>query len=236
MFQSLADRRHSVDVVAMATEDFDVYFARAAALYRTTTTSDEHQSSTKTRPPPLASSSPSTVLTASADLHSVPTTPRPPTAGVWSSSLRPPPRRSVSCKYPAGSRRRLSPKTCFRAENESSDDINLVEPLPTSAAPQTSDHRLLIADDSVTAARQASLNGGSSTALGPGGRRTCSSAPHSRSSSWRKARRPKDSTTWGLSGGVGSGSTGAGVSLESAVFDKLQQLKLMQVGFSRTEF
>jgi hypothetical protein len=265
-----------------------VYFARAAALYRQSTSAAAANSLTSSLAPakftfdvaPSASApqqhhqqqqqqqqptgseqaSPSSPIPSSATVGGVAPTSATGDGRRFGGSLRPP-RRSVSCKYPAGNRQRLSPKSCLRGETDdglpsppaAAAVVGFATP-PHLSSPSSSSSvvALLSADDSAAAGASGTRAGGGggsglcagllgafgAAAIGfpssaaslaaAGAKRTSNSAPHSRSSSWRKARRPKDSLLqqsmqWNQNG------TMSGISIESEVIDKLQQLKLMQV-------
>lgn len=265
---------HTTTDRTMTTENFDVYFARAAALYRLQSV---EQSTTE------LSNNESAELTSSGN-H-----------GGGDQSLRPP-RRSCSCKYPAGSRRRrLSPKGCLRGagSDDSIDEVHVTTKktsqsgsgsasparksppcgqLASASAPSMASMTgllpnvvLLAADAEQMAGRPitplvgaccvpgligmvdrivpggraggpCSAAGGSTspgTSHGQVVRRTCSSAPHSRSSSWRKSRRQNESLLTQQNQQQQQQHSSTGVSLEAEVIEKLRQLKLMQVKFKQ---
>lgn len=248
----------------MAAEDFDIYFARAAALYR----QSNHKPETCLTPRP----SPSYVAPSRFTFDQAITTsiqsgieqqPLPPcnssiAADCPATANNHPPRRSVSCKYPSGSRHGLSPKSCLRGDTGDQPMTTFTaasgDPSSTHALPSSpSIVALSNADESasgVTGPRSSGLFAGLRGAFGAaavgnstssaaaanvvsasGEHRAFNSAPHSRSSSWRKARRPRESIISQYHNGIKSG----GVSLESEVIEKLQQLKLMQVDINILE-
>jgi len=262
----------------MATDDFDIYFARAAALYQLSVTSTPEDKSVLKQSPcfisPSKLKSNVTALTfpqqqpsETADLQpsSSPSGPSSdsPAVAVLSSAVNSqhkaghlhPPRRSASCKYPAGNRRRFSPRSCLQSEADDDRTFSVeiaAQDLTTrsSALSPSYAEGLVNVDDSVAALEDGAYricgvglcNGrlGATTVGFPssaavlaarGAPRTCNSAPHSRSSSWRKARRPRDSLSQWNQNAITNG-----VSLESEVIEKLQQLKLMQASHNYVGF
>lgn len=125
--------------------------------------------------------------------------------------------RTHSCKYPSGSRRVIQAQR--RARNGS----------PGGGSPSSSG----VVDKSSSSPCRGGGGATSGDERGGGGSSPQSlSAPQSRSSSWKKMRRPRDVRHFRevYGGGVDGGGvgTGGGESLEETIISKLHELKLLQ--------
>jgi len=178
------------------TDEFDIYFARAAlhswsmADNETTLT---HNSTSNPAPHP-----PTTI-----NIHRCPASPR----------------RSVSCKYPS------RPGGTAGKRTKSTSGPSADTPPRESTSPYSS-----------LSSSQVRINDNSLCAPLLGAWMKSSSAPQSRSSSWKKLKRPRSfrelsdtrASDQGGSGATNGGTSGSASNLEAAIIDKLNQLKLLQ--------